>query len=65
MKSERNSHGLYDAPISSAAEAVPVTPAQIEEALDNGAFMLSRQEALDLGLLTPYDDVPQAVIVEE
>lgn len=62
MNPERNSHGLYDAPLRTPAEAVPVTSAQIEEALDNGAFMLSRQESLDCGLLTPYDDVPQAIV---
>ena len=52
-----NKYGLYDAPVRVLErESIRLTPAMIEEQLDEGAFLLSREQALEAGLLSPYDD---------
>ena len=60
----RNSHGLFDSPIrSQGQETVFLTEADIEKQLDAGAFLLSREEAIEAGFLAPYDTA-ESVIVE-
>ena len=52
-----NKYGLFDAPIrATERERIRLTPAMLEEQLDAGAFLLSREQALAVGLLSPYDD---------
>ena len=55
---ERNSHGLFDAPVRSGEkEAVFLTPEEMESQLDAGAFVLSREEAIEAGFINPDDPV--------
>lgn len=58
----RNSHGLYDAPLHfEEMECVRLTLEDLSRQLDAGAFLLSREEARENGLLSPYDE--QDVII--
>ena len=60
----RNSHGLFDSPVRSPEkEVVILTREDIERQLDAGAFMMSREEAIQFGFLSPHDD-PDTVIVD-
>lgn len=64
MTKERNSYGLFDAPVRSAEkERVTLTEADIERQLDVGAFTMDRDEAIAEGFINPQDE-PDTVIVD-
>jgi hypothetical protein len=56
IDNERNSYGLYDRPISAGAAEITLTQEILERQIEDGAFVLDREEALKAGLLNPYDD---------
>ena len=60
----RNSYGLFDAPVrSQAKEHIMLSPDDIERQLDAGAFLMSREDALTAGFLSPHEE-PDTVIVD-
>ena len=64
MTTERNSYGLFDAPVRSAEkERVTLSQEDIERQLDAGAFMMDREEAIAAGFINPQDE-PDTVIVD-
>lgn len=63
MTTERNSYGLFDSPVRSAEkERVTLTQADIERQLDAGAFLLSREEAIEAGFLNPQDEADTVIV---
>ena len=59
----RNSYGLFDAPVrSQAKEHIMLSRDDIERQLDAGAFLMSREDALTAGFLSPHEE-PDTVIV--
>ena len=53
----RNSHGLYDAPkLNAVREVIALAQAELERQLEDGAFIMDRIEAVNSGLINPYDD---------
>ena len=53
-KNTRNSFGLFDAPVrETEEEVVYLTAEEIEQQLDAGAFVLSREEAIEAGFIDP------------
>ena len=59
----RNSYGLFDAPVRLPdKERVTLSPDDIERQLDAGAFVLSREDAITAGFLSPHEE-PDTVIV--
>ena len=59
----RNSYGLFDAPVrSQAKEHIMLSPDDIERQLDAGAFLMSREDTLTAGCLSPHEE-PDTVIV--
>ena len=59
----RNSSGLFDAPVRLPdKERVTLSPDDIERQLDAGAFVLSREDAITAGFLSPHEE-PDTVIV--
>ena len=65
MNAEKhNSYGLFDAPVrSQAKEHLMLSPDDIERQLDAGAFVMSREDAIAKGFLSPHEE-PDTVIVE-
>lgn len=64
IEDTRNSFGLYDAPVRSfGKERVTLTQEDIERQLDAGAFMMSREEAIETGFINP-DYEPDTVIID-
>ena len=64
MTTERNSYGLFDAPVRSAGkERVTLTQADIERQREAGAFVMGREEAIAAGFINPHDE-PDTVIVD-
>jgi hypothetical protein len=62
----RNSHGLYDAPKRNAArEPLALTQGELQRQLEAGAFVMDRDEALKSGLVSPYDDETDKILVRE
>jgi hypothetical protein len=62
----RNSHGLYDAPnLNAAREPLVFTQADLQRQLEDGAFVMDRDEALKSGLVSPYDDETEKILVRE
>lgn len=60
---KRNSYGLFDAPVRcQAKEYITLSPDDIERQLDAGAFVMSREEAIVEGFLSPHEE-PDTVIV--
>ena len=60
---KRNSYGLFDAPVrSQAKEHIMRSPDDIERQLDAGAFVMSREDAITAGFLSPHEE-PDTVIV--
>ena len=56
MEEKRNKYGLFDAPIrTQEKDIISLTAKEIEEQLNSGGFVLSHNEALDLGLLNTHD----------
>lgn len=57
MDAKINSFGLYDAPVrASEPEDLIISPEEIDDQLDNGAFFMSREEAVQAGFLSKYDE---------
>ena len=64
MTTERNSYGLFDAPVRSAEkERVTLSQEDIERQLEAGAFIMDREEAVAAGFINPQDE-PDTVIVD-
>lgn len=62
----RNSHGLYDAPNRTAArEPLVLTQDELQRQLEAGAFVLDKKKAIKCGLVSPYDDETEKVLVRE
>lgn len=62
----RNSHGLYDAPNFNAARGpLALTREDLQRQLEAGAFAMDRDEALRNGLINPYDDETDRILVCE
>lgn len=62
----RNSHGLYDAPkFNTAREPLALTREDLQRQLEAGAFDMDRDEALRSGLINPYDDETDKILVRE
>ena len=60
---KRNSYGLFDAPVrNQEKEHITLSPDDIERQLDAGAFLMSREDALTAGFLSPHEE-PDTVIV--
>ena len=60
----RNSYGLFDAPVSSAEkERVTLTQADIERQRDAGAFIMDWTEAVESGFINP-DYEPDTAIID-
>jgi hypothetical protein len=65
MDTQRNSQGLYDAPVSMAEqETLVFSPEDMERQFEAGAFLLDREEAVKAGFLNPYDDDTALVAVK-
>lgn len=57
QKHTPNSFGLYDAP--NRSEDLPITTLSeenLQKQLDDGAFLLTREEAIATGFLSPFDE---------
>lgn len=64
--SELNSYGMYDAPKRDAArEPLALTQEELQRQLEAGAFDMYPEEALRHGLISPYDDETDTVLVKE
>ena len=61
---QRNSLGLFDAPVRFPdKETVVLSREDIERQLDAGAFLMSRDNAIQAGFLNPHDE-PDTVRVD-
>lgn len=69
MSDERNSRGLFDIPVPATQKSIiDMTSADFERQLDEGAFLMSREEAVRQGFLNPAyepDTVITAIVEEE
>jgi hypothetical protein len=66
MNAQRNSHSLFDAPVSiGGRERVALTQKDMEDQLEAGAFLLDRKEAIRAGFINPYVDDTVSVTVRE
>lgn len=60
---QRNTFGLFDSPVRPAEQRQSfLTRADIARRLDEGAFWMSREEAVAAGFLNPYDDQETVVV---
>jgi hypothetical protein len=50
-----NSYGLYDRPVPGRVE-LALSQEALEQQLEDGAFVMDREEALQAGFLNPYND---------
>jgi hypothetical protein len=64
MSDQKNEYGLYDSPLSAPGEKTEeLDRAGLARQLEEGAFVLSAEQALAAGLLDPHDDgLPQVVV---
>lgn len=63
MNDGRNSRGLFDSPVSvRKKEIVAITMNEYERQLDEGAFVMSHDEAIKMGFIHP-DYEPDAVML--
>ena len=61
---ERNDNGLYDTAVPGQKPApLVLTSEDIERHLEGGAFLLDREEAIEMGFINPYDDTSSSVSV--
>jgi hypothetical protein len=66
MNARRNNHGLFDAPVPvREREHIVLTQEDLERQLDDGAFFMDRDEAIQAGFINPYDDDTAPVSVLE
>ena len=59
-----NIYSVFDAPVRlKEKERVVLTPEDIERQLDAGAFVMTREDAVAAGFLSPHEE-PDTVIVD-
>ncbi len=64
--STRNSYGMYDAPrLNAAREPLALSQADLQRQLKAGAFVLDKDEAVESGLVSPYDDETDSIVLRE
>ncbi len=64
--STRNSYGMYDAPKRDAKrEPLVLTQDDLQRQLEAGAFVLDEDAAVASGLVCPYDDETDTIVVRE
>jgi hypothetical protein len=57
---------LYDSPkFGAAREPLALTRDELQRQLEAGAFALDKKEARKCGLVNPYDDETEKVLVRE
>jgi hypothetical protein len=62
----RNSHGLYDEPKRNAArEPLVLSQTDLQRQLQAGAFVMDKDEAIESGLVNPYEDETDTILVKE
>ena len=62
----QNIYGLFDAPIRSPQkEQIVLSEEELKRHLEGEGFMLSRDEAISLGFINPYDEQDTVVITIE
>ncbi len=62
----RNSHGLYDAPrLNTKREPIALSQTDLQRQLEAGAFVMDKDEAIESGLLNPYDNETDTILVTE
>ncbi len=60
---KRNSHGLFDAPVrNQEKERITLSPDDIERQLDAGAFVMSREDAIAAGYLSPHEEQDTVIV---
>ena len=59
----RNSYGLFDAPVrNQEKERITLSPDDIERQLDAGAFVMSREDAIAAGYLSPHEEQDTVIV---
>jgi hypothetical protein len=62
--SELNSYGMYDSPRHNAPrEPLALTQKELQQQLEAGAFDMDKDEAIERGLVCPYDNETDIVLV--
>lgn len=62
----RNSYGMYDAPKhNESREPLVFSKEDLQRQLEAGAFVMDKDEAIERGLVSPYDDETDTVLVKE
>lgn len=60
---KRNSYGLFDAPVrNQEKEHITLSPDDIERQLDAGAFIMSREDAIAAGYLSPHEEQDTVIV---
>ena len=60
---KRNSYGLFDAPVRrQEKEHITLSPDDIERQLDAGAFVMSREDAIAAGYLSPHEEQDTVIV---
>ena len=60
---KRNSYGLFDAPVrNQEKERITLSPEDIERQLDAGAFVMSREDAIAAGYLSPHEEQDTVIV---
>ena len=60
---KRNSYGLFDAPVrNQEKEHITLSLADIERQLDAGAFVMSREDAIAAGYLSPHEEQDTVIV---
>ena len=60
---KRNSYGLFDAPVrNQEKERITLSPDDIERQLDAGAFVMSREDAIAAGYLSPHEEQDTVIV---
>ncbi len=61
-----NSYGMYDSPKRDAErEPLALTQEELQRQLEAGAFVLDKDKAIESGLVSPYDDETDTVLVKK
>lgn len=61
MSEKSNNHNFYDSPTHEKEPDFIMTEAGLKARLDQGAFVMSREEAITQGFLTADEHVPTAI----
>ena len=64
MNAEKcNNYGLFDAPVrGQEKEHITLSPDDIERQLDAGAFVMSREDAIAAGYLSPHEEQDTVIV---